>query len=94
MEKKGKTTIYGVVADNVLPFVSKPTIDDKQKYADAVMQQKKKQSGEFLEKEVDVLVCSLCGSNQFFLVDDEQRTVGCCKCGYLTSTHWVLPDGQ
>jgi len=94
MEKKGTTTIYGGVADNVLPFVSRPTIDDKQKYADAIMQQKKSQSGDFLEKEVDVLVCSLCGSNQFFLVDDKNRTVGCSHCGYLTSTHWILPDGQ
>jgi|TARA_R100000995_G_C3466730_1_gene116089 hypothetical protein len=94
MEKKGNPTIHGIVRDNVIPFVSKPTVSDAEKYAEATFNQKKQEKGTFLETEVDVLVCSLCESNKFFLVNDDKRTVGCSNCGYLTSTHWVIPDGQ
>ena len=94
MEKKGNPTVHGIVRDNVIPFTSKQTISDAEKYAEATFKQKKQEKGTFLEKEVDVLVCSLCESNKFFLVNDDKRTVGCSNCGYLTSTHWIIPDGQ
>ena len=94
MEKKGNPTVHGIVANNVIPFTSKQTISDAEKYAEATFKQKKEENGTFLEKEVDVLVCSLCESNKFFLVNDDKRTVGCSNCGYLTSTHWIIPDGQ
>ncbi len=78
--------------------LQKNTIDtlqaDAEKYAEATFKQKKEETGTYLEKEVDVLVCSLCESNKFFLVNDDKRTVGCSNCGYLTSTHWIIPDGQ
>ena len=94
MEKKGNPTVHGIVRDNVIPFTSRQTISDAEKYAEATFKQKKEENGTFLEKEVDVLVCSLCESNKFFLVNDDKRTVGCSSCGYLTSTHWIIPDGQ
>ena len=94
MEKKGNPTVHGIVRDNVIPFTSRQTISDAEKYAEATFKQKKEENGTFLEKEVDVLVCSLCESNKFFLVNDDKRTVGCSNCGYLTSTHWIIPDGQ
>ena len=94
MEKKGNPTVHGIVRDNVIPFTSRQTISDAEKYAEATFKQKKQEKGTFLEKEVDVLVCSLCESNKFFLVNDDKRTVGCSNCGYLTSTHWIIPDGQ
>ncbi len=94
MEKKGNPTVHGIVANNVIPFTSRQTISDAEKYAEATFKQKKEENGTFLEKEVDVLVCSLCESNKFFLVNDDKRTVGCSNCGYLTSTHWIIPDGQ
>tara|TARA_R100000951_G_scaffold53659_5_gene45232 strand:+ start:2556 stop:2846 length:291 start_codon:yes stop_codon:yes gene_type:complete len=93
MEKKGNPTVHGIVANNVIPFTSRQTISDAEKYAEATFKQKKEENGTFLEKEVDVLVCSLCESNKFFLVNDDKRTVGCSNCGYLTSTHWIIPDG-
>jgi len=94
MEKKGNPTVHGIVANNVIPFTSRQTISDAEKYAEATFKQKKEENGTFLEKEVDVLVCSLCESNKFFLVNDDNRTVGCSNCGYLTSTHWIIPDEQ
>jgi hypothetical protein len=94
MEKKGNPTVHGIVANNVIPFTSRQTISDAEKYAEATFKQKKEENGTFLEKEVDVLVCSLCESNKFFLVNDDKRTVGCSNCGYLTSTHWIIPDEQ
>ena len=94
MEKKGNPTVHGIVRDNVIPCTSRQTISDAEKYAEATFKQKKEEYGTFLEKEVDVLVCSLCESNKFFLVNDDKRTVGCSNCGYLTSTHWIIPDGQ
>ena len=94
MEKKGNPTVHGIVRDNVIPFASRQTISDAEKYAEATFKQKKQEKGTFLETEVDVLVCSLCESNKFFLVNDDKRTVGCSNCGYLTSTHWIIPDGQ
>ena len=94
MEKKGNPTVHGIVRDNVIPFTSRQTISDAEKYAEATFKQKKQEKGTFLETEVDVLVCSLCESNKFFLVNDDKRTVGCSNCGYLTSTHWIIPDGQ
>ena len=94
MEKKGNPTVHGIVANNVIPFTSRQTISDAEKYAEATFKQKKQEKGTFLETEVDVLVCSLCESNKFFLVNDDKRTVGFSNCGYLTSTHWVIPDGQ
>ena len=94
MEKKGNPTVHGIVANNVIPFTSRQTISDAEKYAEATFKQKKQEKGTFLETEVDVLVCSLCESKKFFLVNDDKRTVGCSNCGYLTSTHWIIPDGQ
>jgi|VirMetMinimDraft_7_1064189.scaffolds.fasta_scaffold00054_58 hypothetical protein len=94
MEKKGNPTVHDTVGNNVIPFTSKQTISDAEKYAEATFKQKKQEKGTFLETEVDVLVCSLCESNKFFLVNDDKRTVGCSSCGYLTSTHWIIPDGQ
>ena len=94
MEKKGNSTVHDIVGNNVIPFTSKRTVSDAAKYAEAPVKQKKQEKGTFLETEVDVLVCSLCESNKFFLVNDDKRTVGCSNCGYLTSTHWIIPDGQ
>ena len=95
MEKKGNPAIHGVVKNNIIPFKSKETVTEEQKYAEATFKQKSKDTDqeEFLEKEMDVLICSLCESNQFYLVNNDIRTVGCANCGYLTSTHWIIPDG-
>ncbi len=40
------------------------------------------------EKEVDVLVCSLCGSNSFHLLADMTGEIGCAECGFLIGAHW------
>jgi len=95
MEKKGTAPLYGTVTNNVLQFKSKQTVTEEEKYAEAAHKQKVNNQGEFIEieKEIDVLICSLCESNQFYLVNDAIRTVGCANCGYLTSTHWIIPDG-
>jgi len=96
MEKKGNPAIHGVVKNNVIPFKSKETVPDEQKYAEATFNQKSKGTDpeDYInEKDVEVLICSLCESKKFFLVNDEKRTVGCSQCGYLTSTHWIIPDG-
>ena len=71
------------------------TVTEEQKYAEATFKQKSKDTDpvDYIEKDVEVLVCSLCEGNKFFLVNDDKRTVGCSQCGYLTSTHWIIPDG-
>ena len=59
MEKKGNPTVHDIVGNNVIPFTSKQTISDAEKYAEATFKQKKQEKGTFLETEVDVLVCSM-----------------------------------
>ena len=95
MEKKGNPAIHGVVKNNIIPFKSKETVTEEQKYAEATFKQKSEDTDpvDYIEKDVEVLVCSLCEGNKFFLVNDDKRTVGCSQCGYLTSTHWIIPDG-
>jgi len=40
------------------------------------------------EYEVDVLMCSLCGSSTFFLLSDMMGQIGCSSCGFLIGATW------
>jgi protein-arginine kinase activator protein McsA len=58
--------------DNVLPF-----------------ERRKKQSSvsEVKYEDVEVLLCSLCGSSNFMLLS-ETTQIGCSSCGYLIGAQW------
>tara|TARA_R100000664_G_C2757510_1_gene145792 strand:- start:2771 stop:2977 length:207 start_codon:yes stop_codon:yes gene_type:complete len=45
------------------------------------------------EKQVRVLMCSLCGSNVFHLVTEEEKPkqeggISCAECGFLIGSTW------
>ena len=40
------------------------------------------------EKVQDVLVCSLCESNAFYMLLNDEKQVACSECGHLTSVNW------
>jgi DNA-directed RNA polymerase subunit RPC12/RpoP len=35
-----------------------------------------------------VLVCSLCESNSFYMVLNDEKQIACSECGYLTTLNW------
>ena len=41
------------------------------------------------EKTVDVLLCSLCGSQSFLLIADQAGEIGCAECGFLIGARWT-----
>tara|TARA_R100001510_G_scaffold15228_1_gene12704 strand:- start:30615 stop:30848 length:234 start_codon:yes stop_codon:yes gene_type:complete len=50
------------------------------------------EGGKVEYKDVDVLVCSLCGSTNFMLLS-ESTEIGCSDCGYLIGARW-FPKGE
>ena len=44
------------------------------------------------KKEVDVLLCSLCGSASFMLLADQTGGIGCSECGFLIEAHWTQQE--
>jgi len=40
------------------------------------------------EKVQNVLVCSLCESNSFYMVLNDEKQIACSECGYLTTLNW------
>ena len=73
MEKKKSPPIHG--GDNVIPFTREKRSHSREKGI----------SVEY--NEVDVLVCSLCQGNSFFLL--QTGGIGCSNCGYLTGSSWT-----
>jgi len=41
------------------------------------------------EREVEILLCSLCGSGSFHLLSDDQGEIGCADCGFLIGAKWT-----
>tara|TARA_R110000765_G_scaffold261809_1_gene361780 strand:- start:485 stop:739 length:255 start_codon:yes stop_codon:yes gene_type:complete len=76
MEKKKSPPIHG--GNNVVPFTREKRSHSAEKNVNIEY------------NEVDVLICSLCGDNSFFLLNDQTGQIGCSSCGYLTGTYWTL----
>jgi len=72
MEKKRNPPIHE--RNNVIPFPREKVIADRVVTVDY--------------HEVDILLCSLCGSGSFFLLNDDIGKIGCSQCGYLIGTHY------
>lgn len=75
MEKKNSSPIHG--GNNVIPFTREKTPHSA---GDNVTIE---------YSEVDVLLCSLCEGNSFYLLNDQTGQIGCSSCGYLTGSHWA-----
>ena len=75
MEEKKSPPIHG--ESNVIPFTREKRSHSEEK--NIIVE----------SYEVDVLVCSLCGDNSFFLLNEHTRQIGCSSCGYLTGTYWT-----
>jgi ribosomal protein L37E len=76
MAKKADAPIYD--GSNVIPFVrreKKPSHSNEKEFT-------------VEEYEVDVLMCSLCGSNSFHLLADMMGQIGCSSCGFLIGATW------
>ena len=41
-----------------------------------------------VEREYNVLVCSLCESNAFYMLLNDEKQVACSEYGHLTSVNW------
>lgn len=76
MAKKADAPVYD--GSNVVPFVRR---EEK-------VSQSKEDGVSVEEYEVDVLMCSLCGSSNFFLLSDMMGQIGCSSCGFLIGATW------
>ena len=75
MAQKTNTALYG--GDNVIPFVpsDRLTLD-------------RGETSVVTEHEVEILLCSLCGSKSFHLISGMDGQIGCGECGYLVGARW------
>ena len=75
MAQKPNTALYG--GDNVIPFVPRDrlTLD-------------RGETSVVTEHEVEILLCSLCGSKSFHLISGMDGQIGCGECGYLVGARW------
>ena len=76
MAQKANSPIHE--RDNVIPFIRRekvPIIEER----DLVV----------TEHEVEVLLCSLCGSKSFHLISGMDGQIGCGECGYLVGAKWT-----
>ena len=79
MAQKANSPIHE--RDNVIPFIRRekvPIIEEK----DLVV----------TEHEVEVLLCSLCGSSSFNLISHMEGQISCGECGYLVGAKWTGPN--
>ena len=84
MEKKTKANMdadpcKGKHGDNVIPFRPRSSHSN----GDELLIE---------EKEVDILLCSLCGSGSFMLLADQTGQIGCNECGFLIGATWSNQD--
>ena len=79
MAQKTNTALYG--GDNVIPFVPRDrlTLD-------------RGETSVVTEHEVEILLCSLCGSKSFHLISGMDGQIGCGECGYLVGATWSAPN--
>lgn len=75
MAKATNTTLHA--GDNVIPFPERGKASHSGREGLVVE-----------EREVDVLMCSLCGSNSFHLLADMTGEIGCAECGFLIGANW------
>ena len=80
MEKQTKASVDAASprdkrGDNVIPFRPRAS-------------HSKEKEVTVEEYEVDVLMCSLCGSNSFHLLADMIGQIGCASCGFLIGATW------
>ncbi len=78
MAQKASSPIHG--GDNVIPFVR------RKNQSDPIIEEKN-----FIvtEHEVEILLCSLCGSGSFHLISGMEGQIGCGECGYLVGAKWT-----
>lgn len=75
MEKQADPPIHD--RSNVIPFrPRKPSHSEERKVG-------------VREYEVDILLCSLCGSGDFHLLADLEGQIGCASCGFLIGATWI-----
>tara|TARA_R110002049_G_scaffold70663_1_gene182439 strand:+ start:82 stop:309 length:228 start_codon:yes stop_codon:yes gene_type:complete len=58
---------------NIIPFPTKP---------------KPLPGLQVVAREVEVVVCGLCGSQSFLMLSDETHQIACDECGSLTGSQW------
>ena len=79
MAQKANSPIHE--RDNVIPFIRRekvPIIEER----DLIV----------TEHEVEVLLCSLCGSSSFNLISHMEGQISCGECGYLVGAKWTAPN--
>ena len=68
--------------DNVIPFIRRekvPFIEETKSLS-------------VTEHEVEILLCSLCGSSSFNLISHMEGQISCGECGYLVGATWSAPN--
>ena len=79
MAQKANSPIHE--RDNVIPFIRRekvPIIEEENLVV--------------TEHEVEVLLCSLCGSSSFNLISHMEGQISCGECGYLVGAKWTSPN--
>ena len=76
MAQKTNTALHG--GDNVIPFTPRDRLTPHRGESQIVT-----------EHEVEILLCSLCGSQSFHLISGVEGQIGCGECGYLVGAKWT-----
>ncbi len=76
MAQKTNTALHG--GDNVIPFIPRDRLTHHRGESQIVT-----------EHEVEILLCSLCGSKSFHLISGMDGQIGCGECGYLVGAKWT-----
>ncbi len=76
MAQKTNTALHG--RDNVIPFIPRDRLTHHRGESQIVT-----------EHEVEILLCSLCGSKSFHLISGMDGQIGCGECGYLVGAKWT-----
>jgi len=75
MAQKTNTALYA--GDNVIPFTPRDRVTHHRGESQIIT-----------EHEVEILLCSLCGSSSFQLISGMEGQISCGECGYLTGAKW------
>ena len=81
MAQKANSPIHE--RDNVIPF---------KRRGDHVPLKEETKNLVGTEHEVEILLCSLCGSGSFNLISHMEGQISCGECGYLVGATWSAPN--